>query len=87
MYNPLSLSVLLCVSEIWTLREKYKKRLTSFEMKFLRIAAGYTSFGQKKNLEIVVKVEAEPVYEKLRRYKSNWQRHVRKERTTKICQK
>jgi hypothetical protein len=62
--NPVAL-------ETWTVRENDKRRLTSFEMKFLRRAAGHTRVDQRKNLEIGVKVEAEPVDGKLRRYKSD----------------
>ena len=47
-------------------------------MKFLIRAAGYICVDQKNNLEIVVEVKAEPVDEKLRRYKSNWPRHVKR---------
>ena len=52
-----------------------KKRLTSIEMKIFR-TAGYTLFGHKSNEEILEELKVEPVNEKLRRYKSDWQRHV-----------
>ena len=76
VFNALALPVLLYGSENRTLRENDKKRFTSFEIKFIRRAAGYTRFDQKKNLEIVLEVKAETVDEELRRYKTNWLRNV-----------
>jgi hypothetical protein len=53
-------------SEIWTLRKRIKKGLTSFEMKFFR-TDGYTLFDHKRNKEILEDVQLEPFDEKLRR--------------------
>jgi hypothetical protein len=55
--------------------EKDKIRLKSIEIKFFR-TAGYTLFDHKRNEEISEGLKVEPVDEKLRRYKSNWLRHV-----------
>jgi hypothetical protein len=48
-----------------------QKLLTSAEMKFFRRTAGSTLFDHKRNEEIFEDLRAEPVEEKLRRYKSN----------------
>jgi len=40
-------------------------------MKFFRRTAGYTLFDHKGNEEILEELKAEPVFKKLRRYKSN----------------
>jgi len=45
-------------------------------MKFFRRTARNTFCDQKMNEEIFEEVKVEPVDEKLRRYKSNWLRHV-----------
>jgi len=50
--------------------------LTSIEMKVTRRSAGYTLCDHKRNEEIWEELEVEPIDEKLRRYKSNWLRHV-----------
>jgi hypothetical protein len=49
--------------------------LTSVEIKFFW-TAGYALFDQKMNEEISEGLKAEPVEEKLRKYKSKWLRHV-----------
>jgi hypothetical protein len=41
-------------------------------MKFFRRTAGYTLFDHTKSEEILEELNAEPVDEKQRRYKSNW---------------
>jgi len=43
---------------------------------FFRRTAGYTLFDHRRNEEILEKLQAEPVDEKLRTYNSNWLRHV-----------
>jgi hypothetical protein len=53
VYNTLALSTLPYGSEMWTLRQKDEKRLTSTEMKFFRRTAGYTLFHHKGNEEIL----------------------------------
>jgi len=51
--------------------------LTSIEITFFQEkAAGYTLFDHKRTEEILVQLNAEPVDEKLGRYKSKWLRHV-----------
>jgi hypothetical protein len=76
VYNALALPNLLYESEIWTLRQKDKKWLTSIEMQFFRTTAGYTLFEHKRNKEILEELTVEPVDKKLRTYRSNWLRHV-----------
>lgn len=65
-HNALTLPIPLYGSEIWTLRQKDKKRLTSPEMKFFR-TAGYTLFDHKKTENILEELEVEPLNEKVRR--------------------
>jgi len=50
--------------------EKTGKNIISDEIS--QKSYGIHTFEQKKNLETVIKMETEPVEEKLRRYKSNW---------------
>jgi hypothetical protein len=44
----------------------------SLGMKFFRRTVRYTLFDHRKNEDIFEELKVEPVYEKLRRYKSNW---------------
>jgi len=74
----LYLLLLIPRSEIWTLREKERKRLTSIETKCFSKIAGYKLFDYKMNEEILEELKVEPADDKLRRYKSNWLRHVKK---------
>jgi len=49
VYNALALSILLCGTEIWALKKKSKKLLTSVELKIFRRKAGYTrSWAQQE---------------------------------------
>ena len=82
--NSLSFHILVWRSEIWNLRKKDKKRLTSVEKKFFRRTAEYTLFDNKRNDDILEELKAEPVDEKLRRYKSNWLRHVTKMNNSRV---
>ena len=43
---------------------------------FFRRTGGYTRFDHKRNEEILEELKVEPADEKLRRFKSNWLRHV-----------
>jgi hypothetical protein len=74
-YTALALPILLYGSEIWTLRQKEKRRLTLIEMKLFR-TAGYTLFDHKRNEKILQELKVGPVDNKLRIYKSNWLQHV-----------
>jgi hypothetical protein len=66
LHKGLALPILLYGSELWTLRQKDKNRLTSIEMKIFRRTARYRLFGHKKNQEIVEEFKVEPVDDKLR---------------------
>jgi hypothetical protein len=46
--------------------------LASLNKKFLKRAVRYTPFDHKRDEEILEDLKVEPVYEKQRRYKSNW---------------
>jgi hypothetical protein len=65
------------------LKKKDKKWLTSIEIKIFR-TDGYTRFDYKRNEEILEGLKIEPVDEKLRRYKSNWPRHVKRMNNNKM---
>jgi hypothetical protein len=69
VYNAMALPILLHESEIWTLRQKDKNRLTPIETKFLGRTAGHTPFDHKRNADILEELKVEPTDEKLRRYK------------------
>jgi len=58
----LALAIIFYGSEIWSLRQKDKKRLTSIEMKFFR-TTGNTLFDYKRNEEILEELKVEPVDE------------------------
>jgi hypothetical protein len=45
-------------------------------MKYFTRTGGYSLFDHTRNKEILEGVKVEPVDEKLRRYTSNWLRHV-----------
>jgi hypothetical protein len=47
----LALTILLYGSEIWTVRKRDKKRLTSIEMKYFRQTAGFTLFDNTSSEE------------------------------------
>jgi hypothetical protein len=47
MHNALALPILPHGVEIWALRQKDKKGLTSIEMKFFRRTAGYALYVHK----------------------------------------
>ena len=50
--------------------------MASIKMKFFRRAARYSLFNNKRKEELLEELKIEPVYEKLRRYKSNWLCHI-----------
>jgi DNA-binding sugar fermentation-stimulating protein len=76
IYNAPALRILLYGSEIWTLRQKDKNRLTSTEMNFSRRRAGYTLLDHKRNEEILEELRVERGDEKLRSYKPNCLKHA-----------
>ena len=64
-FRRLYLLLLIQRSEIWTLREKERKRLTSIETKCFCRTARYTLFDRKTNEEILEELKVEPVDDKL----------------------
>ena len=62
-YNALAVPGLLCENEIWNLRKKDKKRLTSIEIKFFRSTEGYTLNDHKRYEEILEMLKVEPADE------------------------
>jgi hypothetical protein len=74
-YNhALALPVLLN-SENWTVRSKYKSRLTAAEMKFMRKTAKYTWRDHKASEEMLNKLKISSILEKIS-YKSDWIQNV-----------
>ena len=63
VHNTLAFPTLFHGREIWTLRKKDKKRLTSIEMKFFR-TVGYILFNHKRNEESSEELKVKPVDEK-----------------------
>jgi hypothetical protein len=55
--NALAVPILLHGSEIWTLRTRHKKLLTSVEMKFFGGTAGSTLSDHKRKEEILEKLK------------------------------
>jgi len=53
-------------------------------MKVFRRTAIHILFDHKRNKDILAELKVEPVDEKLRRYKSNWLRHVRRMNSNRI---
>jgi hypothetical protein len=47
-------------------------------LNFFGRTTGYTLFGDKRNKEILDELKVESVDKKLRRYKPNWLKHVRR---------
>jgi hypothetical protein len=73
--NALALPILLNGSEIWTLQQKGKKETESHRDEICQKKTLHP-FWLQSNDEILEEVKAEPADKKLRRYKSNWLRHV-----------
>jgi hypothetical protein len=67
VYNALVLPVFIYGCEIWTHRQKDKKRLISVEIKFFRRREGYILFDHERNEEILEELKVEPVDEKLKK--------------------
>jgi len=65
IYNTLDVRILLYGREIWTLKKKDEKQLTSFEIKIFRRTVGKTLFEHKKNEEILEEMKVAPADEKL----------------------
>ena len=66
VHNALAFAILLCEREFWTLRKKDD----------INIDGIFHLLRHKSNEEILEEFKVEPVDEELRRYKSNWLRHV-----------
>ena len=75
VYNALALPVLLYGSEIWTLRKKIKNYLYQKDDVSKKNSQVHP-FWPQRNQEILEEMNLKPFDEKLRRYKSNWLRHV-----------
>jgi len=71
VYNHWLIPFYYVEAKFGSLEKKDKTRLASIDMKFFRRTAEYALFGHKRNEEIFEDLKAEPVDQKLRRYKSN----------------
>jgi hypothetical protein len=76
LYNTLALPVLLCGSETWTVKSKYKSRLTAAEMRFVRKTAKYTWRDHKTNEEILNELKVILILDKITCYKSDRIQHI-----------
>jgi hypothetical protein len=56
--------------------QKKSQTTKSMGMKFFQKNSGYTLFDHKRNGEILEEMKIEPADKKLRKYKSDWLRHV-----------
>jgi hypothetical protein len=61
IHIALALPILLHGSQIWALRKKDKKRLTSIKVQFFRRTCGYTLLDHTRNEETLEGLKAEPV--------------------------
>jgi len=67
VYNALALPVFIYGCEIWTLRQKDKKRFISVEVKFFRRREGYVLSDNERSEESLEELKVEPVEEKLKK--------------------
>jgi hypothetical protein len=49
----------------WTIKERYARRITEAEMKYMRKTAGYTWTDHKTNTEIAKELNIIPVLDKI----------------------
>jgi len=64
------------VSEIWTIRKRARERLTSVQMEFLQTNRELHPFRLQKECKSFGRVQRRTSWMALRRYKSDWLRHV-----------
>jgi hypothetical protein len=76
-HNALAVPIILYGSDTLNLSKKDKKRLTSIDMKIFTGTNGYTIFDHKMDEEILELLKVVPFDEKIRRYKSDWLRHIK----------
>ena len=69
IYKTLAVSIFLYGSEIWTLRQKGKNRLTSIEKNIFPEEQRYALFDHKTNEEIMEEMKVETVDGKIKQYK------------------
>jgi hypothetical protein len=61
VYNTLTISALRYGSEIWTLHEKDKSRITIAEMNLLRKTTKYMVFDHTRNHDVLKAIKTQPV--------------------------
>jgi hypothetical protein len=83
--NALDLPIILYGSEVWALRKKDSKRLSSIILNFLEEQPGTPLFDHKCNEQVLEELKTELVDEKLRRYKSNLLRHVTRMNSSRMA--
>jgi hypothetical protein len=62
-YDTLALPNLLYGCESWAIKEQYKSRITSVEIKFMRRKANHTWQEYKNNEDILLELKINPVVE------------------------
>jgi hypothetical protein len=68
--------VLCYGSEAWIIRKGDSNRLAACEMKFMRRAAGYTKWDQKRYEDILMKLKTEPMIDYIKHYQESWRSRV-----------
>jgi hypothetical protein len=76
LYKTLARPVLCYGSETRTIRKGDSNRLTACEMKFMRRAAGYTKWNQKRKEDILTELKIEPMVDYIKQYQESCSSHV-----------
>lgn len=72
-------------SKKWTIRRKYKTKISELEMKHLRRIAGKTKWDRMKNEGIRKIVKQEPIIEKNKQM--NWYGHILRMKADRLTRK
>jgi len=73
--NILALPTLLYGCDTWAIREHNKSRITSAEIKFMRMAK-YMWKDYKTNVDILSELKMNLVFKKIQNYRNKWMQHV-----------
>jgi hypothetical protein len=76
LYNTLALPAMLHGSETWTIKARDARRITTAEIKHMRITARYTWIDHKTNTEIAKELNIAILLDKIQSYKRNWIQHA-----------
>ena len=72
----MALPTLLYGRENGAIREQYKSRITSAEMKFRKGSAKHTWQDYKTNEDILSELKINPAVKKIHNYRHKWVQHV-----------